>query len=65
MTTSEENTDQFCQLKSTEPYENVSRALTYTWHSRFSDGSMDNTRGRPKYQNCRIVKSASDIIDRD
>ena len=32
-----------CQLKSTKRYKNVSRALTYTWYGRFSDGSTDNT----------------------
>ena len=37
----------------------VWRALAYTWHRRFSDGSTDNTsRGRPMYNNCRIVTSA-------
>ena len=58
--------DAFCQLKSTERYENVSRTLAYTWHDRFSDGSTDNTsRGRTKYKNCRIVKSVPDVIDCD
>ena len=54
--------DTFCQLKLTECYKNVSRALTYTWHGRFSDGSTDDTsRGRPiLYKNCRIVKSSFD-----
>ena len=32
-----------CQLESTECYNNVSRALAYSWHGRFSDGSTDNT----------------------
>jgi len=42
--------DTFCQLKSTERNQNVSRALAYTWHSRFSDGNTDKTsRVRPKY----------------
>ena len=29
--------DPFCQLKLTERYEYVSRALAYTWHGRFND----------------------------
>ena len=46
--------DTFRQLESTERYKNVSRALTYTWNGRFSDGSTDNTfRGRPKYKKYR------------
>ena len=35
--------DTFCQLKSTDRYNNVLSALVYTWHDRFSDGSTDNT----------------------
>jgi len=50
----------FCQMKSTERYTNVSRTLAYTWHDRFSNG---RTVGRPKYENCRILKSAPDVID--
>ena len=39
--------DTLCQLKSTECCKNVSRALAFTWHDRFSDGSTDYTyRGR-------------------
>ena len=55
--------DTFYRLKSTERYKNVSRALTYTWHGRCSDGSMDNkSRGRPKYKNRRIVNVTSDAL---
>ena len=59
--------DTYCQIKSTERYKNVSRALAYTWHGRLSDGSTyDNTsHGRPKYKNFRIVKSVPDTIDCD
>ena len=58
--------DTFRQLKSTERYKNVSRTLTYTLHDRYSDGSTVNTvRGRPRYKNCVIVKSALDGIDCD
>ena len=46
--------------------QSVWRALVYTWYGRFSDVSTDKTyRSRPKYKNCRIVKSASDAIDCD
>ena len=56
----------FCQFKSTEHYKGVWRALVYTWHGRFSDVSTGNTyRGRSKYKNWRIVKSAPDAIDCD
>jgi transposase len=56
----------FCQLKSTERYKNVSRALVYKWHGRFSDGYTENTpRGRPKYKDCRTVKSVKHVIDCD
>ena len=56
----------FCQLKSTELYNNVSRALVYTWHGRFSDGNTVNTSlGWPKYKNCSIVKIAPDAINCD
>ena len=49
--------------KSTESY-NVSRAHVYNWNGRFIDGSTDNiSRGRPKYKNCRKMKSAHDGID--
>ena len=57
--------DTFCQLKLTECYKNVSRALTYTWHGRFSEGSTDNTSRGPRYKNYRIVKSAQDAIECD
>ena len=58
--------DTYCQLKSTERYKNVSRALAYTWNGRFRDGSTDNTsRRRPKYKNCRIKKPMPDAIDCD
>ena len=58
--------DTFSQLKSTERYKNVSRALASTWHGRFSDDSTDNTsRERPKYKKCRILKFALDDIDCD
>ena len=47
----------FCQLKSTLIYNNISRALVYTWHGRFSDRNTVNTSlGWPKYKNCSIVK---------
>ena len=40
------------QLKLTYRYKNVSRALAYTWHGRFSGGSTNNTScGLPKYTN--------------
>jgi len=53
-------------LKSTERYKYVSRTPAYTCHGRVSDGSADKTsRGRPKYKNWRIVKSAPDDIDFD
>ena len=56
----------FCQLKSTERYNNVSRALAYTWHGRFSNGNTVNTSlGGPMYNNCSIVKIAPDTIDCD
>ena len=49
--------DTFCQLKSTLIYNNISRALVYTWHGRFSDRNTVNTSlGWPKYKNCSIVK---------
>jgi len=47
----------FCQLKSTERYENVSRALAYTRHGTFSDGNTVNKYCEwPKNKTCRIVK---------
>ena len=56
--------DTFCQLKSTDNYKNVSRTPAYNWNGRFIDGSTDNiSRGRPKYKNCRKMKSAHDGID--
>ena len=54
----------FCQ--STESYKNVSRAHAYNWNGRFIYGSTDTmSRGRPKYKNCRKVKSVHDCIDCD
>ena len=35
----------------------VSKALVYKRHGRFSNGSKENTScGRPKYKNCKTVK---------
>ena len=58
--------DTFCQLKSTERYINVSRALVYTWHGRFSDRTIVITSlVWPKYKNCSIEKIAPGAIDWD
>ena len=60
------NLQTVCAIFKTDTHGRSTRALAYTWHGRFSDGSTDNTsRGRPKYKNCRIVKSAPDDIDCD
>ena len=58
--------DTFCQLKSTECYNNVWRGHVYTWLGRFSDRNTVNTSlGWPKYKNCSIVKIAPYAIDCD
>ena len=60
--------DMFCQLKSTERNNNVSRALVYTWHGRFSDVNTVNiSLGLRKYKNknCSIGKIEPDAIDCD
>ena len=56
--------DMFRQLKLTERYKKISRALSYNWHGRFSADSANNTsRCLPNYKNCRKVKSAYDVIN--
>ena len=58
--------DMFCQLKSTERNNNVSRALVYTWHGRFSDVNTVNiSLGLRKYKNCSKGKIEPDAIDCD
>ena len=57
------------KMQSTERHKNVSRALVYKWHRRYSDGlSADpqkETRGRPTGKDECIVKDVQRIINKD
>ncbi|KAK3084951.1 hypothetical protein FSP39_021962 [Pinctada imbricata] len=54
------------EIESSGMYGNVSRALIYKWHKRFTDGWTDNvTQGRKKKDNLTTIKFVKKVIDED
>ena len=54
------------EMESTGKYANVSRALIYKWHKRFTDGWTDNvTQGRKKKDNLTTINFVKKVIDED
>ena len=57
------------EMFSTERHKNVSRALIYKWHRRYSDGLRRipqlETRGRPKGKDGSVIKNVKSVINTD